>query len=149
MISPRRNPPPAARCVVFNLMSFPYPSCPNLRPARRSKMKREVRAAFERRAIREALEKRIREVLRTPPRDRSPEQLALLSEHAAVVAPLMANLERSLRRKTQTEERLDEREDPREVMLEAVAVLVKMIKEHGSFVLHTGAGRGLSLNSGG
>lgn len=73
-------------------------------------MKREVRAAFERRATREALEKRIREVLRTPPRERTPEQLALLSEHAEVVAPLMANLERSLRRKTQTEERLEERE---------------------------------------
>ena len=73
-------------------------------------MKREVRAAFERRAIREALEKKIREVLRTPPSDRTPEQLELLREHASVVAPLMANLERSLRRKTQTEERLEERE---------------------------------------
>ena len=78
--------------------------------ASRSKKKREVRAAFERRAIREALEKKIREVLRTPPSDRTPEQLELLREHASVVAPLMANLERSLRRKTQTEERLEERE---------------------------------------
>ena len=32
-------------------------------------------------------------------------------KHAAVVAPLMANMERSLRRKAQTEERLEERED--------------------------------------
>lgn len=73
-------------------------------------MKRDVRAAFERRAIREALERRIKAVLRTPPSERSAECLALLKENEKVVAPLMANLERSLRRKAQTEERTEERE---------------------------------------
>ena len=106
----------------------------------RSKRKREAKAAFERRAIREALEARIRKVLSTPPGDRTPEGWALLDEHAAVVAPLMANLTRSLRRKAQTEERLEEREDPPEVMMEHVAVLVQMIRQRGTFVMHTGAG---------
>ena len=106
----------------------------------RSKRKREAKAAFERRAIREALEARIRKVLSTPPGDRTPEGWALLDEHAAVVAPLMANLTRSLRRKAQTEERLEEREDPPEVMMEHVAVLVQKIRQRGTFVMHTGAG---------
>ena len=66
--------------------------------------------------------------------------MALLDEHAAVVAPLMANMERSLRRKAQTEERLEEREDPPEVMMEHVAVLVELIRQRGTFVMHTGAG---------
>ena len=106
----------------------------------RSKRKREAKAAFERRAIREALEARIRKVLSTPPGERTPEGWALLDEHAAVVAPLMANMERSLRRKAQTEERLEEREDPPEVMMKHVSVLVELIRRHGTFVMHTGAG---------
>ena len=120
-----------------NVYSFTMEASPE---TGRSKRKREAKAAFERRAIREALEARIRKVLSTPPGERTPEGLALLDEHAAVVAPLMANMERSLRRKAQTEERLEEREDPPEVMMEHVAVLVELIRQRGTFVMHTGAG---------
>ena len=120
-----------------NVYSFTMEASPE---TGRSKRKREAKAAFERRAIREALKARIRKVLSTPPGERTPEGLALLDEHAAVVAPLMANMERSLRRKAQTEERLEEREDPPEVMMEHVAVLVELIRQRGTFVMHTGAG---------
>ena len=120
-----------------NVYSFTMEASPE---TGRSKRKREAKAAFERRAIREALEARIRKVLSTPPGERTPEGLALLDEHAAVVAPLTANMERSLRRKAQTAERLEEREDPPEVMMEHVAVLVELIRQRGTFVMHTGAG---------
>ena len=79
-------------------------------------MKREQKSAFERRAEREALERRVKDVLRTPPTDRDASQLALLEANTAVVGPLMANMEKSLRRKAQLEERSDESEDPPEVI---------------------------------
>ena len=85
-------------------------------------------------------------MLRTPPADRTPDGLALLLEHAKTVAPLLANLERSLRRKAQTEERAEEREDSSSTVLEHVAVLVNMLKERKSFVLHTGAGFSTAAN---
>ena len=55
-----------ARCSVY---SFTMEASPE---TGRSKRKREAKAAFERRAIREALEARIRKVLSTPPGERTP-----------------------------------------------------------------------------
>jgi NAD-dependent SIR2 family protein deacetylase len=106
----------------------------------REKRKREARLAFEDRAAREALEARVRSALSRSHSVRSREDERLLREHASVASAMEARDARRRDRKTEKEARAEEREDPGERTARNVQALARMIRDAGSFVLHTGAG---------
>ena len=106
----------------------------------REKRKREARLAFEERAAREALEARVRSALSRSHSVRTQEDEQLLRDHASVASALEARDARRRDRKTEKEARAEEREDPGERTARNVQALARMIRDAGSFVLHTGAG---------
>ena len=106
----------------------------------REKRKREARLAFEERAAREALEARVRSALSRSHSVRTQEDEQLLRDHASVASALEACDARRRDRKTEKEARAEEREDPGERTARNVQALARMIRDAGSFVLHTGAG---------
>ena len=88
----------------------------------RSKRKREAKAAFERRAIREALGRGSKGPI-DPARRTDPRRIGTPGR-ACRCGGASDGQHGALSATQQTEERLEEREDPPEVMMEHVAVLL-------------------------
>ena len=100
-------------------------------------------SALQKRDAREKLEREIKNVIATPPSERTSEESKLLSVHGkAKVRSLLKQMEKSARRKRSMEENAEEREDSKREIDDAVAVVMKLLREDAGaqFVLHTGAG---------
>ena len=100
-------------------------------------------SALQKRTIREKLEREIKNVIATPPSERTSDESKLLSVHGkAKVRSLLKRMEKSARRKRSMEENAEEREDSKREIDDAVAVVMKLLREDAGaqFVLHTGAG---------
>ena len=99
-------------------------------------------SALQKRTIREKLEREIKNVIATPPSERTSEESKLLDVHEAKVSSLLAQMEKSAHRKRSMEEKAEEKEDSKREIDDAVAVVMKLLREDAGsqFVLHTGAG---------
>ena len=100
-------------------------------------------SALQKRTIREKLEREIKNVIATPPSERTSDESKLLSVHGkAKVRSLLKQMEKSAQRKRSMEENAEEREDSKREIDDAVAVVMKLLREDAGaqFVLHTGAG---------
>ena len=109
----------------------------------RTTKKRDHVSALQKRDAREKLEREIKNVVATPPSERTSEESKLLSVHGkAKVRSLLKRMEKSARRKRSMEENAEEREDSKREIDDAVAVVMKLLREDAGaqFVLHTGAG---------
>jgi hypothetical protein len=74
--------------------------------------------------------------------ERTREERKLLDAHEGKVRQLLAKMEKSLHRKRSREEHAEEKEDSKREIDDAVAVVMKLLREDAGlrFVLHTGAG---------
>ena len=74
--------------------------------------------------------------------ERTREEATLLDTHEGKVRALLAKMEKSVHRKRSREEHAEEKEDSKREIDDAVAVVMKLLREDAGsrFVLHTGAG---------
>ena len=108
----------------------------------RTTKKRDHVSALQKRDAREKLEREIKNVIAKPPSERTSEESKLLDVHEAKVSSLLAQMEKSAHRKRSMEEKAEEKEDSKQEIDDAVAVVMKLLREDAGlqFVLHTGAG---------
>ena len=108
----------------------------------RTQKKREHISALQKRDRREKLEREIKNVIAKPSSERTKEEAKLLDAHKEKVSSLLKQMEKSLHRKRLLEEKAEEKEDSKQEIADAVAVVVKLLREDAGlqFVLHTGAG---------
>ena len=108
----------------------------------RTTKKRDHVSALQKRDAREKLEREIKNVIAKPPSERTSEESKLLDVHEAKVSSLLAQMEKSAHRKRSMEEKAEEKEDSKREIDDAVAVVMKLLREDAGsqFVLHTGAG---------
>ena len=104
--------------------------------------KRDHVSALQKRDAREKLEREIKNVIAKPPSERTSEESKLLDVHEEKVSSLLAQMEKSAHRKRSMEEKAEEKEDSKREIDDAVAVVMKLLREDAGsqFVLHTGAG---------
>ena len=108
----------------------------------RTQKKRDHVSALQKRDLREKLEREIKNVIAKPSNERTKEESKLLDAHEEKVSSLLKQMEKSLHRKRLLEEKAEEKEDSRQEIDDAVAVVMKLLREDAGlqFVLHTGAG---------
>ena len=108
----------------------------------RTQKKRDHVSALQKRDLREKLEREIKNVIAKPSNERTKEESKLLDAHEEKVSSLLKQMEKSLHRKRLLEEKAEEKEDSKQEIADAVAVVVKLLREDAGlqFVLHTGAG---------
>ena len=108
----------------------------------RTVKKRNHISALQKRDVREKLEREIKNVIAKPSMERTREERKLLDAHEGKVRQLLAKMEKSLHRKRSREEHAEEKEDSKREIDDAVAVVMKLLREDAGlrFVLHTGAG---------
>ena len=108
----------------------------------RTQKKREHISALQKRDLREKLEREIKNVIAKPSSERTREEAKLLDAHKEKVSSLLKQMEKSVHRKRLLEEKAEEKEDSKQEIADAVAVVVKLLREDAGlqFVLHTGAG---------
>ena len=108
----------------------------------RTQKKREHISALQKRDLREKLEREIKNVIAKPSSERTKEEAKLLDAHKEKVSSLLKQMEKSVHRKRLLEEKAEEKEDSKQEIADAVAVVVKLLREDAGlqFVLHTGAG---------
>ena len=108
----------------------------------RTTKKRDHVSALQKRDAREKLEREIKNVIAKPPSERTSEESKLLDVHEAKVSSLLAQMEKSAHRKRSMEEKAEEKEDSKREIDDAIAVVMKLLREDAGsqFVLHTGAG---------
>ena len=104
--------------------------------------KRNHISALQKRDVREKLEREIKNVIAKPSMERTSEERKLLDAHEGKVRQLLAKMEKSAHRKRSREEHAEEKEDSKREIDDAVAVVMKLLREDAGlrFVLHTGAG---------
>jgi len=109
----------------------------------RTVKKRNHISALQKRESREKLEREIKNVIAKPSMERTREERrTLLDAHEGKVRQLLAKMEKSAHRKRSREEHAEEKEDSKREIDDAVAVVMKLLREDAGlrFVLHTGAG---------
>ncbi|CAL6293795.1 unnamed protein product [Bathycoccus prasinos] len=108
----------------------------------RTLKKRNHISALQKRDLREKLEREIKNVIAKPSMERTREEAKLLEMHEGKVSQLLARMEKSVHRKRSREEHAEEKEDSKREIDDAVAVVMKLLREDAGsrFVLHTGAG---------
>ena len=108
----------------------------------RAERKRRHVSALEKREIREALERKIKNVLAKPAVERTEDDARVLEDHGEKVEKVLKQMEKRARRKALLEEKAEEKEDSREDIDDGIAVVMRLLKDdaNGAFVLHTGAG---------
>ena len=108
----------------------------------RTLKKRNHISALQKRDVREKLEREIKNVIAKPSMERTREERKLLDAHEGKVRQLLAKMEKSAHRKRSREEHAEEKEDSKREIDDAVAVVMKLLREDAGlrFVLHTGAG---------
>ena len=111
-------------------------------PSNRTQKKREHISALQKRDLREKLEREIKNVIAKPSDERTKEEAKLLDAHKEKVSSLLKQMEKSVHRKRLLEEKAEEKEDSKQEIADAVAVVMKLLREDAGlqFVLHTGAG---------
>jgi NAD-dependent SIR2 family protein deacetylase len=97
-------------------------------------------SSMKKRERRERVERLIKNALSKPYKERDVGELRLLEENEEKTRMMLDQMEKSLRRKARADEKAEEREDSEQDVMDGVAVTVRLIKESGGFVLHTGAG---------